>query len=183
MPAILTEQDLISKCCHGERASQKQLYQNYAEKMLVVALRYTKSIEAAEDVLQDAFIKVFTKLDTFHGDSKLETWITRIVINTALNAIRKTVWVDDIDEIDTELTDPSEVVLSGFHWQDLVSFIHTLPTGCQTVFNLYAIEGYTHKEIADLLNVSESTSKTQYLRAKQLLRNIIEREEMEGYEK
>lgn len=183
MPAILTEQDLISKCCRGDRASQRQLYQNYAEKMLVVALRYTKSIEAAEDVLQDAFIKVFTKIDTFQGEAKLETWITRIVINTALNAIRKSVWISEMDELKTEISDPNEVVLADFHWRDLVGFIQSLPTGCQAVFNLYAIEGYTHQEIARALDVSESTSKSQYARAKSLLRNIIEREEKEGYEK
>lgn len=182
MPAILTEQDLISKCCRGDRVSQKQLYQNYAEKMLVVALRYTKSLDAAEDVLQDSFIKVFSKLDTFKGDSRLETWITRIVINTALNAVRKSVWIEEVNELSNEISDPDEPVLSQFHWKDLIGFIQELPTGCQTIFNLYAIEGYKHTEISTMIGISESTSKSQYARAKALLRDIIEREEKAGYE-
>lgn len=151
--------------------------------MLVVALRYTKSLAAAEDVLQDAFIKVFSKLDSFHGDSSLTTWITRIVINTALNAIRKTVWIEEISGLSNEISDSDEPVLANFHWQDLIGFIQELPTGCQTVFNLYAIEGYKHNEIATMIGISESTSKSQYARAKALLRNIIEREEKAAYEK
>lgn len=182
MPAIINEQDLILKCCEGDSTSQKQIYQNYAGKMMVVALRYLKSTQSAEDVLQDAFIKVFNKLDTFNGDSKLETWITRIVINTALNAIKKPLWVEQLGDYNDGLVEQEELVLSHFHWQDLISFIQALPTGCQAVFNLYAIEGYTHKEIAKTLGISVSTSKSQYARAKSLLRQIIEKEENRGYE-
>jgi RNA polymerase sigma factor (sigma-70 family) len=182
MPAILSEQDLILKCCQGDRMSQKQIYQNYAGKMMVVALRYLKSTQSAEDVLQDAFIKVFTKLDTFKGDSKLETWISRIVINTALNAIKKPLWVEQLAEYSEGFVQQDELVLSNFHWQDLISYIQALPAGCQAVFNLYAIEGYTHKEIAKMLGISESTSKSQYARAKSLLRRIIVKEENSGYE-
>lgn len=181
MPAILTEQDLITKCCQGDRASQRQIYQNYAGKMMVVALRYMKSKQEAEDIVQDAFIKVFTKLDTFNQQSKLETWITRIVINTALNAIRRPLWLEDIENVPQEHAESEDIALAEFHWQELISFIQSLPTGCQTVFNLFAIEGYSHKEIAKLLGVSEGTSKSQYSRAKTILREIITRENG-GYE-
>ena len=181
MPAILTEQDLIKKCCQGDRASQRQIYQNYAGKMMVIAMRYMKSKQEAEDIVQESFIKVFTKLETFNQESQLKTWITRIVINTALNAIRKPLWLEDIEKVPEEHAESEDISLAEFHWQELISFIQALPTGCQTVFNLYAIEGYSHKEIAKLLGVSEGTSKSQYARAKSILREIITRENG-GYE-
>ncbi len=166
---MLNETELIEGCCKGKRVSQKALYERYCRKMLVVCLRYAKTTAEAEEILQDGFVKVFNAIKTFRQESKLETWITRIMVNTALNAQRKKLYLYpmvDVQEID--LPD-DEVSISGMHVNQLLEMIQTLPQGCQIVFNLFAIEGYGHKEIAELLGISEGTSKSQYARAKSLL--------------
>ena len=158
----------------GDRAAQHELYQQYAAQMMVVCLRYCRCREDAEDVLQEAFIKVFSHIDKFRQDSHLAYWIKRIVINTALNHHRKSVYlyphldIDEVHHLGTE--DPT---LSGFQFQELLNILQSLPQGCQVVFNLHAIEGYKHREIAKLLNISEGTSKSQYARARSLVKEMI----------
>jgi RNA polymerase sigma factor (sigma-70 family) len=173
---MLGEQELIEGCRKGNRASQKALYDKYCRKMLVVCLRYSKSTAEAEDILQEAFVKVFQGIKDFRGESKLETWITRIMVNTALNAQRKKLYLFpmvDVEEID--LPD-EEMSVSGIHFTQLLEMIQALPQGCQVVFNMFAIEGYSHKEIADMLAISEGTSKSQYARARNLLQNRLVKE-------
>jgi RNA polymerase sigma-70 factor (ECF subfamily) len=145
-------------------------------------LRYTKSQSEAEDVIQDSFIKVFDKIREFKRKSKLETWLTRIVINTALNSQRSKLYMfpmADVNEINLE----DEISLARFEWQDLLKMIQSLPSGCQAIFNLFAIEGYNHNEIAEMLSISEGTSKSQYSRAKILLKELISKNEMVRYER
>ena len=177
MPASLFEHELIQKCCDGDRTAYRELYDHFSGELLAIAMRYMKTKQEAEDVLQEAYIKIFKNLASFDQRSSLKTWLTRIVINTALNMLRKehkiVNW--DLSEVAEMKTD--YLPLHDFQYNELLSFIQQLPTGCKTIFNLYAIEGYTHKEIGLLLKVSEGTSKSQYFRAKGLLQEIIISEE------
>jgi RNA polymerase sigma factor (sigma-70 family) len=175
---------LVQACSKGDRKAQKELYNKYARKMLVVAMRYSKSDQEAEDVIQEAFIKVFDKINTFRGESRLDFWIKRIVVNTALNHQRSKLYMFpmfDVEDINYEME--TELSLSNYHFKELLKIIQELPTGCQVIFNLYAIEGYSHQEIAIKLNISIGTSKSQYSRAKMLLRDKIEKEEKLSYER
>lgn len=173
---MLSEDELIDGCRKGNRALQKALYNRYCKKMMVVCLRYSKSSPEAEDILQEGFVKVFQGLGGFRQDSKLETWMTRIMVNTALNHHRKKLYLHpmvDVEDIDLPQT---EVSLSGIHFTQLLEMIQQLPQGCQVVFNLFAIEGYGHKEIAEMLGISEGTSKSQYARARSLLQEKLLKE-------
>jgi len=139
-------------------------------------MRYSKTTAEAEDILQEAFVKVFQGIKDFRHESKLETWMTRIMVNTALNQQRKKLYLFpmvDVQDIDLP---QQEVSLSSLHFTQLLEMIQSLPQGCQVVFNLFAIEGYNHKEIAQLLGISEGTSKSQYSRAKSLLQQKLLKE-------
>jgi len=168
------DKELVSRCCKEERAAQKELYERFAARMLAVCMRYAKNQGDAEDILQEAFIKVFNNIGSFRQESSLGFWIKRIVINTALNYHRKQVYLYphvDVDERHDLGTD--DVSIENYHFKDLLQLLQSLPKGCQVVFNLYAIEGYKHKEIAEMLGISEGTSKSQYARAKLLLKDMI----------
>ena len=177
MPASLYEHELIQKCCDGNRTAYRELYELYVGELMAIALRYMKTKQEAEDVLQDAFIKAFKNLASFNKLSSLKTWLTRIVINTALNKLRKEHQSYQWDNIEIDNLEADNLPLNEFQFSELVSFIHQLPAGCKAVFNLYALEGYSHKEIADLLNIDQGTSKSQYHRAKMLLQKMIVSEE------
>ncbi len=166
---MLTEKELIEGCCKGSRASQKALYDRYCRKMMTVCLRYAKSVAEAEDILQEVFVKVFHNLKDFRQEAKLETWITRIIVNTALNSRRKKLYLYPMVDVESINIPDQELSLSGMHFTQLLEMIQSLPQGCQVVFNLFAVEGYSHKEIAELLSISEGTSKSQFARAKSLL--------------
>jgi len=169
-----SEKELIEGCTNGDRATQKALYDRYCRKMMVICQRYAKSDQEAEDILQDGFIKVFASIKSFREESKIGTWITRIMINTALNAQRQKLYL--LPMVDVEgivIREEEQISLSSFHLAELIDVIRTLPDGCRVVFNLFAIEGYSHKEIGEMVGISEGTSKSQYNRAKSLLRTKI----------
>ncbi len=175
----MTEKELIEGCIKQNREAQRRLYEQFAGKMLVVCNRYAPTSAEAEDILQDAFVKVFEKLHTFRQDCPVGAWIKRIVVNTALNAIRNRPIEEDISKleyIDSESIN-EKIILANFHFEELLAMIRKLPKGCQAIFNLYAIEGYQHHEIAEMLDLSEGTSKSQYSRAKMLLQAMIKKEE------
>lgn len=182
---MLDNRELIEACIKGDRVAQRNLYDLFSRRMYVVCLRYTKSQQEAEDVLQDSFIKVFKNLKGYRGDSRLDYWIKRIVINTALNSQRKKLYMYPMVDIDDVKNDfDHNKAFSNFQMEELLKMIKELPTGCQTVFNLFAIEGYSHKEIAEMLEVSEGTSKSQFARARKLLQDkIAEEDKTERYEK
>jgi RNA polymerase sigma factor (sigma-70 family) len=169
LKSILTEQEIIDGCRSGDRFYQKALYERYKQKMLVVCLRYSKTITEAEDALQEGFIKVFKHIESFRQESKLSTWITRIMVNTTINLQRRKMYVLPMTDIENVELIENEVSLSGLHFFQLLELVQSLPQGCQIIFNLYAIEGYNHREIGKLLGLSEGTSKSQYARAKALL--------------
>jgi len=175
---MLDERSLVDGCRKKDRTAQRKLYELFAGKLFVVAQRYTKDRDDAEDVLQDSLVKAFNHLDSFRFECPLEAWLKRIVINTALKHLRRQKpWQNpaDVDEVAYALPQ-AEDSLAGLHYQQLLRLVQELPTGCQTVFNLYAIEGYTHPEIAAMLDISEGTSKSQYARARMLLQQKIQNE-------
>lgn len=175
-----TDEDLIKGCAKGDRASQKALYDRYCRKMMAICLRYAKSGQEAEDILQEGFVKVFSNISKFRAEAQLATWITRIMINTALNKQRSKVYmVPMLDVKEGHLIQEEEVSLSHFHLNDLMEVVQSLPDGCRIVFNLFAIEGYSHKEISEMVGISIGTSKSQYNRAKSLLKARIETLEKE----
>ena len=165
-------QELIKACVEKKPIAQKQLYETFAPKMLGVCMRYMPSVDLAEDVLQDAFIKVFLNINKYKQEAPIEAWIRRIVVNTALNNIRdhlrKRMNDKEIDESFDQLKDES----GGFEtltMEVLLKALQLLPDGYRTVFNLYEIEGYSHKEIGDALHISETTSRSQLAKAKKYL--------------
>jgi len=171
------EKELIEGCARGDRAAQRALYERYCKKMMVVCQRYSKSSQEAEDTLQEGFIKIFRSIRDFRFESKLDTWITRIMINTALNNQRQKLYLlPMVDVNDITLPEKEDVSLSGFHLAELIAMVQSLPDGCRVVFNMFAVEGYSHKEIGEMLGISEGTSKSQYNRAKTLLKAKLEKE-------
>jgi RNA polymerase sigma factor (sigma-70 family) len=173
---MISEQELIDGCRKNSRSFQKALYERYCRKMMTVCLRYSRTTAEAEDILQEAFVKIFNAIKDFRQESKLETWITRIMVNTALNFQRRKLYLFpmvDVQEIDLP---ENEVSLSNINFSELLQMIQSLPQGCQIVFNLFAIEGYNHKEIAEMLGISEGTSKSQYSRARSLLQEKLLKE-------
>ena len=166
--------DLIKGCLANDRRAQEQLYRWLSPRLFAVCLRYAADREAAEDVLQEGFIKLFQKLSSFRGEGSFEGWARRIMVNTAIEYFRKkerTLLLVDLANADSESlpSNPSAV----FEQKDLIKLIQGLAPGFRMVFNLFAIEGYSHQEIADELGVSESTSKTQFRKARNYLMNII----------
>ena len=172
----MNDSALVKKCIEGDSQAQRMLFEKFAPKMLGVCMRYAKNTEQAEDVLQDGFIKVFTKLSHYSGNGSLEGWIRRIIVNTALDDIRKNVKFQDrvsVDDIDYKL-DTDSHILEGLMAEDLMKLINEMPSGYKVVFNMFAIEGYSHKEISMQLNISENTSKSQYSRARAYLKVKLE---------
>lgn len=169
------ERQLVEACIRNERTAQRQLYEMFAGKFYAIAVRYMKDEDDAADVMQDAFVKIFKYINTFRFDCPFEAWARRILINTALKALQKKKrqgYQIDAEEMTNQLSEKATDI-SNMALEELMGLIHELPDGCQTIFNLYAIEGYKHHEIADLLGISEGTSKSQYSRAKQILQQKL----------
>ena len=166
---------ILEGCLKGNLKAQRELYECFAGKMLGVCMRYSANREEAKDLLHDGFIKVFTKLDTFSGSGPLEAWMRRIFVNTALEQLRKKDVLRDAVEYDgiTDNPDADVNIESDIGRDELMQIINSMPVGYRTVFNLFAIEGYAHQEIATLLHISEGTSKSQYARAKNWLQTKI----------
>lgn len=171
---ITSEADLIKGCIAGERRMQEHLYQRFSPKMYAVCLRYANKTEDAQDILQDGFVKVFKNLHMYRGEGSFEGWIRRIFVNTAIEHYRRQVNLYPVTEGHENALEAKEVTaLDSLSMKDLMSIIQELSPGYKTVFNLYVIEGYSHKEIAELIGISEGTSKSQLARAKGILQNII----------
>ena len=169
---------LIRDCLHGKPAAQRALYEQYAPSMLGVCYRYTKSINDAEDVLQEAFVKVFKHLQQFEGKGELGAWIRRIMVTTAINYLKRhSRYQADLSFSDMALhpvsSDNPTVATDA---KDLADLIRQLPPGYQTIFNLHAVEGYTHVEIGKILGINEGTSRSQYARARALLISWLEKQ-------
>lgn len=172
----MDDKQLVSECLKGKRVAQKQLYEQFAPSMLAVCYRYTKSIADAEDVLQEGFVKAFKNLAQYKGEGNLGGWLRRIMVTTAINYLKKN------SRYQTELLFTDEHLHAVSVYQpdvqldakDLADLIRQLPAGYQTIFNLHAVEGYSHVETGLMLGIKEGTSRSQYARARALLIQWIE---------
>lgn len=184
-PKEWTEEKLIEMCAKGNGTAQRLLYERFYKKMYVVALRYSKTTFEAEDILQESFVKIFGAIENFKKDSTLDYWIKRIVINTALKQNRRILDKMHMDDVDDMVEEPASEVFAdqSYDFKELLAIIQQLSPGYQAVFNLYAIEGYKHNEIAEMLGISEGTSKSQYARAKALIQKMLAKDEEKVYEK
>ncbi len=171
-----TEMALLKGCLSGDRKSQEAIFHIYAPKMMAVCSRYARHRHEAEDILQDGFVKVFTNLSQYGGQGSLEGWIRKIIINTAIRNTQRMAYSHEdfgIENIPEESLNPE--VFSLLNEEELLNLIASLPEGYKLVFNLYAIEGYSHKEIGELLNIEESTSRSQLAKARRILQaKVIE---------
>jgi len=172
----LTEKHLIQNCLKGVRSSQRDLFDMHAGKMMSVCRRYGRHQGEAEDILQEGFIKVFLNLDKYNNTGSFEGWVRRIMINTALKFVSKKSFQNESLGIESyQLNDKNEdpTVFSKLGVDEMMTLINALPDGYRIVFNLYAIEGYSHKEIGQLLDIEESTSRSQLVKARRILQKKI----------
>ena len=173
----MTDIELISGCIKDDALCQKSLFHRYASSLLGVCQRYARNKEDAEDILQDSFIKIFKKIDQFKGEGSFEGWMRRIVVNTALkkytvSRYSKEISVDEVKDL--SLANMNDIpAFNHLTEKDLLLLVNNLPDGYRIVFNLYVIEGYPHDEIADMLGIQPGTSRSQLVKARQLLQREI----------
>ncbi|MEO0001700.1 MAG: hypothetical protein RL766_1746 [Bacteroidota bacterium] len=171
----MTEELILQGCQKNDPAAQQLLYQKYSPKMLSVCYRYAKSREDAEDMLQEGFVKVFLQINRFEHRGSLEGWILRVIVHTCINHLKKYKKFNDVVDLAyaANLIIREDNIPGIVQAKQIVESIRALPIGYRTVLNLYAIEGYSHKEIGSMLEIEESTSRSQYTRAKNLLEEIL----------
>jgi len=170
----LTEEELIAACRQGDRRAQKQLYDRFSPVMFGVCRRYIKTPQDAEDVLVEAFFKVLTNLHQYKSKGSFEGWIRRIVVNEALMFLRKRHNFRLTAELsETDRAAPA-LVVDELAAEDILALLEQLPTGYRTVFNLYVVEGYKHREIAEILDISINTSKSQLILARKKIQSLLE---------
>jgi RNA polymerase sigma factor (sigma-70 family) len=173
----MTEEAILKGCLSNNATAQRELYNKYSSKMLAVCYRYGHNREDAEDMLQEGFIKVFLQMHTFENRGAFEGWIRRIIVHTCINILKKNKKFNESVDIiyATGIQVREESVPAIIQAKQVVECIRLLPIGYRTVLNLYAVEGYSHREIADMLDIEESTSRSQYTRAKAMLEDILVR--------
>ncbi|EGJ99511.1 MULTISPECIES: RNA polymerase sigma factor [Dysgonomonas] len=174
----MNELQIIAGCKEQKREAQKMLYEVYARKMYSICLRYSSDQDAAQDLLQDGFMKVFANIDSFQDRGSFEGWLKRIFINLALENLRKKKSIiqtsDDVQNLPDVVDDSTEdEQMYKISEGELLKMVQDLPRGYSTVFNLYAIEDYSHKEIAEMMGISEGTSRSQYVRARNILQERV----------
>lgn len=173
IPLQTSEAQLIKGCIKGDRKAQHQLYLQHAPALLAVCRRYTNSLEDAQEVLSNAFVKIFSKINSYAGGGSFEGWLRKIVVNESLNFIRyQKNWFVEVN-LNHHQEPATDTTFEDESAAQLLALINTLPLGYKAVFNLYAIEGYSHKEIAALLQISEGASKSQLSMARQQLQHAI----------
>jgi RNA polymerase sigma-70 factor (ECF subfamily) len=173
----MTEELIIQGCLNNNAAAQQTLYDKYSSKMLAVCYRYARNREDAEDMLQEGFIKIFTQIHQFQAKGSLEGWIRRVIVHTCINHLKKNKkFNESVDIIHAKTAFVrEESIPSIVQAKQVIECIRMLPMGYRTVLNLYALEGYSHKEISVMLDIEESTSRSQYTRAKAMLEDILVR--------
>ncbi len=171
----MNEEQLLKECLEGIKLSQKAFYEMFARKMMGVLMRYCDTLEDAEDLLQEGFIKVFENLKFYRNEGSLEGWVRRIMVNNAISRFRGKIDFEtvELNESHSLKADSSFHTDHALNAQDLLKLIRRLPAGYRTIFNMYAIEGFTHREIGEQLSISEGTSKSQLARAKAILQKQI----------
>lgn len=176
----MTEQSIIAGCLLNDTLAQRELYNRYSPKMLSVCYRFAQNREDAEDMLQEGFIKVFTQINSFQNKGAFEGWIRRIIVHTCINFLKKYKKFNDNVGLNEAvyLQVKEETIPSIMQAKQVIECIRLLPVGYRTVLNLYAIEGFSHKEIGVMLDIEESSSRSQYTRAKTLLENVLIRKKI-----
>jgi RNA polymerase sigma factor (sigma-70 family) len=171
----MTEEQMLTGSIKNNAAAQEAFYEQFSARMLAVCYRFAKNREDAEDMLQEGFIKIFSQLHQFRNEGALEGWIRRIIVHTCINVLKKNKkFADTVDVIyATEYHTNNDYVPSILQAKQIVECIRMLPVGYKTVLNLYAIEGYSHKEIGEFLEIAESSSRSQYTRARAMLEGIL----------
>ncbi len=173
---IIAETDLIKGCIEGNRQMQELLYKKFSSKMYGVCLRYCGNTDDANDLLQEGFIKIFKNLSRFRGEGSFEGWIRRIFINTSIEHFRKKIKLYNVSEVqENTIEDTDLTALDTLAQKDLLVLINELSPGYKTIFNMHVVEGYSHKEIAAMLGITEGTSKSQLARAKAVLKKSLEK--------
>jgi len=168
------QKDIIKGCVKGETEAQGALFKKYSKILFGVCLRYTKDHSAAEDVLHEGFIKIFLNIASYKNKGSFEGWMRRIMVNTALERYRKNFQmypVSDVTELESKMN--TNIIVSELSAQELLVLIKDLPPAYKMVFNLYAIDGYSHKEVGEILNISIGTSKSNLSRARKILQNKV----------
>lgn len=176
-----THRDIVERCKNGDQQAQFELYRLYSRAMFNVCLRMVKDELDAEDILQNSFVDIFTKLDTFKYQSSVGAWIKRIVVNNCINFLkRKKIYFQELEDRHTPAEAPENGAndKQGLSVEAVKRALFELPDGYRVVFSLYLLEGYDHKEIGQILDISEATSKSQYSRAKKKLRDILNGQKM-----
>jgi RNA polymerase sigma factor (sigma-70 family) len=169
------DSDLIRGCIQRDRKMQEMLYHRFSPKMYAVCLRYSKNVDDAQDLLQEGFIKVYKNIEKFRAEGSFEGWVRRIFVNTSIEHFRKVV-------NNQSLTETQEVTIEDKEWnaldnmaeKDIINMVQELSPGYRQVFNMYVIEGYSHRDIGEILGISEGTSKSQLARAKGILKKMVE---------
>ena len=171
----MDEKQLIKGCIDGNRKAQKALYDKYSRRMMAICLRYVKDMEDARDLLQEGFVKLYTNIHRYAGEGSFDGWVRKIFVNCALERLRHNDILKNADGIDDiNYADiPDDSAVSQMSSEEIMTCVRMLPDGFRTVFNLFAIEGYSHKEIGEMLNITESTSRSQYMRARKVLQKMI----------
>jgi RNA polymerase sigma factor (sigma-70 family) len=171
----MTEQAILVGCLQNDPSAQRELYNRYSPKMLSVCYRFGQNREDAEDMLQEGFIKIFTQIHTFQNKGAFEGWIRRIIVHTCINFLKKNKKFTENIDLDHAgyLEVKEETMPSIMQARQIIECIRLLPLGYRTVLNLYALEGYSHKEIGEMLDIEESTSRSQFTRAKSMLEMIL----------
>ena len=174
----MEELQLVEGCKKQDRRSQQYVYEKYARTMYGICLRYSADAEAAQDLLHDGFMKVFSHINSFEGKGSFEGWMKRVFVNMALEVIRKDKikkqYTEDVEDLsDVDIAEIGEDETDKISETELLAMVQELPQGYRSVFNLYAIEDYSHKEISQMLGIAEGTSRSQYIRARLLLQEKV----------
>jgi RNA polymerase sigma-70 factor (ECF subfamily) len=173
----ITDEELVKGCAKEVRKYQAMLYEKFNQKMFSVCYRYAKDRDQALDMLQEGFIKVYNHIGNFSHTGSLEGWIRRIMVNTSINHLRKNKYHADVNDYAEFLPTKKASIIDKLSADDIFKLIRKLPLGYKTVFNMFAVEGYSHREIAETLGIKESTSRTQYLKAKKSLQQMLSTQE------
>ncbi len=175
----IKDEELIQGCLKGKRKYQTELYQKYEARMYGICLRYAKDRSEAMDILQEGFIRVYRGLHTYRGEGSLMKWMDRVMANAAIRYISKNKKISFQEDADLErLLKGNDVVNNDSNANDIMSLIQLLPLGYRTVFNMFAVEGFSHREIAEKLGITEGGSRSQYSRAKKAMQKILRQNEM-----
>jgi RNA polymerase sigma factor (sigma-70 family) len=169
--------DIVSGCIAGNRICQRQLYIHFSPKMMIVCMRYSKNVEEAEEILQDGFLRVFKFISRFKNEGSVEGWIRKIMVNCALQKLRRQINLRPLVSLHTEMHDGhyEDIIMENINGKEMLQMVQALSPSYRMVFNLFHFEGYKYREIAHLLGIEEGTSKSNLAQAKRILQTAVKK--------